>query len=410
MVFWISAAALALAATGFIALAVLRRRDDAEHPAAFDLQVYRDQLKEVDKDLARGVINATDADRARTEISRRILAADAQLQAAKGQGTSKARGGVPLIAGLCIVLVGASFFAYSQLGAPGYDDQPLNLRLEASRERLDNRKSQAAAEADVPAAPGPTPGPDFVALMEKLRASVAERPDDLQGYELLARNEASLGNMQAAYEAQANVIRLKGDSVTATDYSIHANMLIAAADGYVSPKAQESLRSALEIDPINNLARYYWGLMLLQNDRPDLTFRIWDRVLTQSPPDAPWVPAIRARITDLAWFAGVDYQLPAPPHSDGLTGPDSDDVTAADEMSEEDRQDMIRGMVSNLAERLATEGGTPQEWARLLVAYGVLGDTERAAVIWEEAQQVFADVPDALEIVRDGARSAGVAN
>ena len=83
-------------------------------------------------------------------------------------------------------------------------------------------------------------------------------------------------------------------------------------------------------------------------------------------------------------------------------------MEAAAEMSPEERMEMIRGMVDQLGERLATEGGSPQEWAQMLGALGVLGETDWATAIWGEAQQVFANEPGALEIVRQGARQAGV--
>ncbi|PSL21701.1 c-type cytochrome biogenesis protein CcmI [Shimia abyssi] len=410
MIFWIIAGALALVTTGTIALSVRRSRDAGEHPAEYDLRVYRDQLKEVEKDLARGVIDGADAERIRAEVSRRILAADAQLQAEKSGERAGKHATAPLVISLGVVLVGASLLAYWQLGTPGYGDQPLELRMAEASERMASRISQAEAEARVPPTPSPEPEAQFAALMERLRAAVAENPDDLQGQELLARNEASLNNLKAAYEAQRNVIRLKGDQASSSDYSILANMMIAATEGYISPEAEASLRRSLEINPGNNLAKYYWGLMFLQNDRPDLTFRLWDQVLLQSPPDAPWVPAIRARITDLAWYAGVEYTLPAPPHSDGLSGPTAEDIEAVRDMTDADRADMIRGMVSNLSERLATEGGTPQEWARLIGAYGVLEETGRAQAIFEEAQEVFGTDPQAMQIIREGARRAGIVN
>ena len=78
-------------------------------------------------------------------------------------------------------------------------------------------------------------------------------------------------------------------------------------------------------------------------------------------------------------------------------------------MSQDDRQEMIRGMVDRLAERLGTEGGSPAEWARLIGALGVLGDTQRAAAIWAEAQTVFADVQGVLDQLRAAAIQAGVA-
>jgi cytochrome c-type biogenesis protein CcmH len=91
-----------------------------------------------------------------------------------------------------------------------------------------------------------------------------------------------------------------------------------------------------------------------------------------------------------------------------MPGPSAGDVEAAGEMSAEDRQEMIRGMVARLSDRLATEGGTPEEWARLISSLAVLGDEAQAIAVWNNAQEVFADNPDALEVVREGARAAGL--
>ncbi len=88
----------------------------------------------------------------------------------------------------------------------------------------------------------------------------------------------------------------------------------------------------------------------------------------------------------------------------GLSG-----VGAAADMSEEDRQQMIRGMVERLADRLAEEGGPPEDWARLIAALGVLGETDRARSIWQEAQTRFAEAPAALAQLRGAAEGAGVA-
>ncbi len=409
MIFWITASALALATLAILALAVLRRRDADEHPASFDLRVYRDQLKEVDRDLARGLINQGDAERSRTEISRRILAADAQIGESAQSGADDGRASVPLIAALAIVLVGGSLLGYRLLGAPGYGDKPLLERLAQAQERMDSRPSQAELESLLPPSPPITPSPEFLELMDQLRDRVAANPEDVQGLELLAQNEESLGNYRAAYQAQVKVIRLKGKYASALDYTVLANMMISAAQGPVSPEAQEALRRALELKPQDPLARYFWGLLMLQNDRPDLTFRIWEDVLRVSPPNAPWIGAIRSQIKDLAWFAGVEYKSPTPPAADtGLPGPTVLDMDAAGGMEAGDRQAMIRDMVENLASRLATQGGTPQEWARLITAHGVLGETGRAAAAWAEAQTAFANTPDALAIMRDAAERAGV--
>lgn len=411
MTFWIIAIALALVATTFVVLALLRGKIGDEPPAAYDLRVYRDQLKEVDRDLARGVIAATDADRVRIEVSRRILAADAQLQQNDDNGGQPKQVALIAAALTAVVLIAGTAWLYSTLGAPGYLDQPLKHRIATAKERHDSRPTQAEFVTDLPVQPAKEPDTEqYAQLMKKLRDTVAERPDDLQGHALLARNESSLGNMAAAATAQANVIRLKGDETTSRDYIIYADILINETQGYVSPEAEAALSKAMQLDGRNQLARYYWGLMLMQNDRPDLSFRIWDELLQTSTPDAPWVPVIRSRIEDLAWLAGVDYKLPpqAPVATPGLTGPSAEDMETASEMTPEDRQAMIRNMVEQLNERLADEGGTPAEWARLISVLGVLGETDRATAIWGEAQTVFAGKEAALEEVRAGAKSAGL--
>src|SRR6056297_1024971 len=359
MVFWIMAGALALAVSLLLGLAILRGRIGDAPPAAYDLQVYRDQLKEVDRDAARGVISEAEAERLRSEVSRRVLAADAQLRAGGDTGGQPGRGGLVVAILVAIVLAGGSVALYTQVGAPGYRDVPLKTRLAVSDAARQNRLSQAEAEARVPTPDvPPQASAEFMELMEKLRQTVAERTDDLRGLTLLVRNEAAIGNMTAAYEAQAQLIEAKGAQASAADYAFKADLMISATGGYVSQEAEDALRTALERDPSQPTARYYLGLYLMQVDRPDAAFRTWDALLRESDPTAPWVATIRERIEELAWRAGVtEYQLPPAP--DGpAPGPSAADVDAAGDMSVEERQEMIRGMVQGLSERLANEGGT----------------------------------------------------
>lgn len=409
MTFWIVITVIALAITGLLVLALLRGRPGEEPPAAYDLRVYRDQLKEIDRDLARGVIAEEDADRVRAEVSRRILAADAQLKEGGDTGGQPKQGGLIMAALIAVILIGGGLGLYWKIGAPGYGDVPLEVRIEGAKEKHANRASQAEHEATLPVQTPITPDGEYAELIEKLRQTVADRPDDLQGHQLLARNEANLGNDKAAYEAQGHVLRLKGDDATTGDYMFHAELMISAAQGYVSPEAEASLRRVMQIQPNHPVARYYWGLMLIQNDRQDLAFRLWEQLLREGPHDAPWIGPIRANIERLAWEAGIKFQMPEVPTGPALSGPSAEDMQAASEMADEDRQAMIQGMVDSLNERLATEGGSAEEWARLIGAYGVLGESDKAAAIWAEAQQVFGGNADALSVVRAAAQGAGVA-
>ncbi len=413
MTFWITTIALALIISAFLGFVLTRRRqgDDADEPAAaYDLKVYRDQLRDIDRDLARGVIGEDDAGPVRVEISRRILAADARVQASSGAADDTGAQGRMLAVVLVVVLVAGSIGLYMVVGAPGYGDLGLDRRVEMANLAREGRPVQADAEARIPAAPAIDLDPGYVALIKQLREKVAATPDDLQGQVLLSRHEARSGDFVAAHRAQARVIALMGDTVTSRQYAEYGELLIVAANGYVSPEAEEALRAALEMDPRDGPSRYYWGLMLGQIGRPDLAFRVWEGTLRQGPPDAPWLGPIRESIEEMAWRAGVNnYSLPdAPAAAPPLAGPSAGDVAAASDMSEEDRQQMIRSMVERLSGRLASEGGSPAEWARLITALGILGDTTRAQSIFDEAKTVFADNDAALGEISSAAQKAGL--
>lgn len=416
MTFWIICGALALVVTILLGLAIVRGRRDGEAPAAYDLRVYRDQLKEVDRDLARGVVSPEDGERTRAEISRRILAADGELKKAAATGSTSNGPARAMAAVAVLAVTGGAFALYSELGAPGYDDLPLQRRIEIAHELSVTRPSQAEAEKQVPPRPAmQEPSPEYQQLMQQLRAAVAERPNDPQGLRLLARNESMMGNYRAGYSAQETLLSVLGDQATATDYAQYGSMLVVAAGGFVSPEAEAAFMAALARDPQNGMSRYYMGLMSAQNGRPDRAFDVWRDLLNDSAPDAPWLPPLRAQIEEAAFRAGAKFELPAAetapmaaPNAP-LSGPTADDVQNAADLTPAERQDMIRGMVEQLNERLATEGGTPAEWSRLISSLGMLGEQDRARAIWGEAQARFADHPDALAEIRAGAARAGVA-
>jgi cytochrome c-type biogenesis protein CcmH len=405
MIFWLIAAAGA-ALVSLVLLRALWRGAHAPVPARteHDLQVYRDQLAEVEREVAREVLSEADAARVRTEISRRILAADTSRADAvqPGAGPSKLVMGV-----IALAMIGGSLALYLQLGAPGYGDLALKDRIAFAQELRENRPTQAAAQAGLP----PTPGladlsPEYAALLKQLRETVAKRPDDIQGQTLLAQNEARVGNFVAAATAQSAVVRIKGAEASVEDVAGYAELLVLAAGGYVSPEAEAVLRAVLARDVENGTARYYWGLMLVQTGRPDQAFKMWDGLLRRGPEDAPWIEPILAQIEPIAEMAGVDYTVPEIGVG-ALRGPSADDIEAAQDMTPAQRMEMIGSMVDGLSERLATQGGPVEDWSRLISSLGVLGQTDRAQAIYDNALEVFAGDPSALdEIFRAGERAS----
>ena len=406
MSFWIIAAAGAALVTVLLARALSRGASmPAEIGAAHDVQVYRDQLAEVERDVARGVLPDADATRVRTEISRRILAADAAGHIVVSAGGKPS----PVVTSvIAVVLLGGSLALYWQLGAPGYGDLALQDRIARAEDMRLNRPDQATAEAELPAADLPPElSSEDQALLTRLRDTVAARPDDIQGNMLLAQNEARVGNYAAAAAAQGKVVRLKGTEASVEEVSGYAELMVMAAGGYVSPEAEAVLRAVLSREVENGTARYYWGLMLVQTGRPDLAFRMWDGLLRRGPEDAPWIAPILAQIGPIATLAGVDYTVPEI-GSGALRGPSTEDVDAAQDMTPAERMEMIGGMVETLSSRLATQGGPVEDWARLISSLGVLGETARARSIYENAVEVFADDPAAMDDIQRAGERAGV--
>lgn len=400
--FWAAAGVMALAVLAVL-LQALRRHPPATAVDA-DLNVYRDQLREVERDRDRGVIAAAEAERLRYEVSRRLLEADR----IKPQ-TRPTVGAVPIAAVLVILstLTGSAWL-YSRLGAPGYPDFALATRLAFADEIYRTRPNQDQAEAVAPTAPDATDAA-LIERRESLRATLQTTPDDPETLGDLALAEAGLGDMIAARVSQARMIEMKGAAANANDLAALGWMMIAAAGGYVSPEAEAVLIRALEQDPQNGLALYYSGLMFAQVGRPDRAFALWRPLLEQGPATAPWITPIRSGIEELAARAGIRYALPdAGPGAGALAGPSAADVTEAATMTPEDRQTMIQSMVTGLADRLASEGGPPADWARLITSLAMLGQLEQARAIFIEAQGHFATDAAALALVEAAGQQAGL--
>ena len=395
MLFWIICGLIVLVVCSYVVTPLLRPAvAQDENP---DVALYRAQLAEVDRDVSRGVLDADDAERARTEIARRLISANRRgpdVQGSTGPGRGLA---ITCLAALLLI----SGATYLTIGSPGEPDQPLSQRIEAAQALREARPSQAALVATAPEPPVVDAPEEYLASVAELRRVMPDRPDDVRGWELLAFHEAELRNFAAAAEAQARLVALRGESPPEVDLQRLLDLMVIAAGGTVSPEAEALARDILEQNDQSLAARYYLGAMHDQTARPDIAFRIW-RPLVESGADTYHTALARAQISGTALRAGVDYDPPE------VRGPGLDDIAAAEELSEEDRAAMIGNMVAGLADRLATQGGPATDWARLIRAYGVLGDREAAEVIWLEAQQAFGADDGSMALLREAALAAGL--
>ncbi|MCF2870449.1 c-type cytochrome biogenesis protein CcmI [Octadecabacter sp. G9-8] len=397
-------ALIALALTVFAVIAVMTplwrgRGDDASEST--DIDIYRDQLSEVDRDLARGVLDPAEADRTRTEISRRLLTADADARAQSSDAPRGLSRGVAAV--LAIALLAGTGALYVTLGAPGYGDVPRADRIAAGQERRENRPLQLEAEAITPIADTIDQFDQQTRdLIQTRRVTVFEQPQNIDAWTILVQTEAAIGQFQRATRAQERVVALKGDSAGLDDFGQLLDLMVASTQGYVSPEAETVALTILQDDPDNIPAIYYAGLMYAQNDRPDRAFGLWRRVIEEGDAGTIHYEFAAGQIESVAAQLGMDYVLP------DRRGPSMDDIDAAQDMAPEDRQAMIEGMVGQLADRLATEGGPPQDWARLISALAVLGEDDTARTVLAEAELIFGGDVQAVTILRRAAEDAGL--
>lgn len=397
LVFWAVAAIMVLATAGLLLRPLLRNETRSE--GSPDLEVYRDQLAEVDRDQERGVVDPGEADALRTEIKRRLLGAADGVPGTSGGRPAQiwTAGGIAFV--VTALLAGVA--GYGLIGAPGAPDQPLATRLEEAASRRAERPSQAQAEEMLAEAgfAAPPVDPQSSELIANVRAVLADRPDDLRGHRLLVSSLSGLGQYSDAADAQAEVLRILGDAAGPDDHLAMAELLIFAANSYVSPEAEAMLALVLEQSPDNPPARYFSGLAAWQAGRADLTYDLWSRLLLEGPEEAPWVQAILPRMGEVSLRAG--REIPG--------APSQAEMEAAEQMDPSERDAMIRGMVTGLADRLDADGGPAEDWARLIRAWGVLGEVANAAAAWEAAQAEHAEDPVALTLLRQAAQDAEVA-
>ena len=329
--------------------------------------VYRDQLAEIDRDVAAGLIGVSEAEAARVEIGRRLLAAadgERDLPVRSNLGLRRASAIVALV-GLPI----AAVTFYLAFGSPRLGDFPL-----ASRTRT----------ADVN-----QPLDNMVAQVE---AHLEKNPADGRGWTVLAPVLARLGRYDDAVRAYRNAITHAGDS--AERRSDLGEALAGAAGGVVTAEAKAEFERAVAQSAGEPKASYFLGIAAEQDGRQADAAAIWRGLLAKAPADAPWRPLIEAALARVG-----DPAAPA------LS---NDAMAAAKDMNEADRGTMIRGMVDRLATRLKQNGDDVEGWLRLVRAYMVMGERDKALSALVEARQAVASDAERLRQLNEGLKNLGL--
>jgi cytochrome c-type biogenesis protein CcmH len=382
-------AGLTAIVVGMLVWPMLRKAKAPPSRAAFDMEVHRDQLEEIARDLARGTVDAREAQAARAEIGRRMLA----LAGEPAVEPAHTGGSRLLAAALAVAIPAAAFALYIDRGAPGAPGVPF-----------------AEQQAN-----GTNQDPQLVEFARALRARVANNPGDLEAWVRLAQVSAAFNMADDALAAWRAADRLAGERPELAGPLGEAAVL--AANGQVTPEAQRAFARVLAADPGDPRARYYAGRALAQAGDLNAALRMWFDLAAASAPDAPWLPTVREALAQAAREARVDLARlrPSPdnrPAVSSLAPPQSVFAAAPPQapppggqallaLPEAERAQAIRGMVEGLAARLAAQPDDLEGWQRLARSWQALEEPEKALAAYARAAEMAPDQIPVLDAYAD---------
>ena len=423
MTLWIILTLMAAVSAAVMTIPLVRRHEARADARASTIAVLRDQLADVDVQLAAGTIPPADAEGLRTEIKRRMLAAGHIPEDTNRSLGSKALAGVAI--GLAALVAVAGGALYSTMGKPGLGGTSAPV------------VAGAAGAAGAPAGPADSQAAGEIAtLVAGLEKKVQANPSDPEGWRLLGWSYFQTQRFADSAAAYGKAVALKPDGPGFQ--SAYGEALVQAGDGKVTPAAAEAFAKAKTQDGSDARARYFLGVKKQQDGDAKGALDDWIALLGESAGDAPWVPQLRGIIESTALEAKIDVSarlaalrqptsggatVAAPPMpglagaAAGATagappgvmpGPSQEQVAGAAAMTAGDRQAMITGMVDKLAARLKGNPRDEAGWLRLMRARTVLGDTAAATRSRNDALAAFAGDAAAQARIRAAATEMGI--
>ncbi|RME63916.1 MAG: c-type cytochrome biogenesis protein CcmI [Alphaproteobacteria bacterium] len=284
MIFWLAIALVSVAVLGALLWPLLHGVEDGRaSDADRRLAVYRDQLAQLARERALGILDADAASALELEIQRHMLR---QPLPASTPGPAR-RAPRALALGLALVLPAASIGLYLLLGMPDY-----------------------RARAIASQAPDSGAGLTIDDMVARLQARLERTPEDVRGWQMLGRSMQVLGRPGDAVTALERAYALAPEDVGVQ--AELAEALVQAAGGQVPARAQTLFRAVGEKDAQEPRAPYYLALALAQAGDGAGAIALWRGLEAASPANAPWLPATRARISETAARFGIDPARVAP--------------------------------------------------------------------------------------------------
>ena len=356
-------------------------RPAARPPAAADadLAVYRDQLSELEAERTRGLIPDIEAEAARTEIARRVLASADRVAVEETSSSAAHHGRVRNVGlGLAIALPLATMALYLFVGSPGMPGYPFSARTGTS----------------IDAAGLPQ-------LVARVEARLREHPEDGEGWDVIAPVYLKQARYAEAVDAFTRAIAALGETPRRLAGLAEASVL--RHDGMVTETARVSYEKLAKLEPSRPEPRFWLAVAQEQDGRISDAVAAYDALLRDAPADASWRTAVAERRDAARARLSPTDTSRAPVVAD--RGPTADDVAAAERLTPEARTEFINQMVAGLAERLRQDGADLAGWQRLIRAYMVLGRNTDALSALADARRAFANEPPSLAVLDALAKS-----
>jgi cytochrome c-type biogenesis protein CcmH len=231
--------------------------------ARFDRAVYRDQLAEIERDVARGVVAPTDADATRREIERRLLRAETRDEAVR-KPAAKPHKPLVLALGLAGAVMAAAFLLYAQLGDPGLRDEPFRGRVAPIAQQEMIRS-----------------------MVDGLAARLQANPDDLEGWLMLGRSEAVMGDNAKAADAYEHARNLRPEDPSIALDEVEALLADRKLEDTLTEREIALLKRIEVLNPQQPLALWFLGMNAAQQRQFDQARKYWTRLLSVMPSGAP---------------------------------------------------------------------------------------------------------------------------
>ena len=367
----------------------LIRRYEASSPRALrEATIYSDQMKEIQRDVAAGSINTVDAAQATTEIQRRLAISTKTIEAHRP--VSNTWRGIALASMAGLVILG-SVNLYRYLGRPDLTAPVPVKMVQAGPDAAANASATQAAVA-----PAETGAGQVSDMVKQLAMRLKANPDDAEGWRMLGWSYFNLQNYTESVAAYKKAVELDPANI---DYkSSYAESIVQSTDGTVTPQAQDLIADVLTKDPKEQRARFYDALAREQAGDQSGALDRWLALLADAPADAGWREDVKARITELGKATGRDV-------SAGLVLPNLQANGGNQALGQAEKNAMVDGMISKLAQKLASTPKDRDGWAMMIRSLTVRGDKAGADKALAEALAIFKDDPATVEGLKNVANS-----